>query len=128
GRHRAALRGARRRHHLHVRPRPVLGHQPAAVVLLDRPPARRCGHAAAQRRAGRAVASVATLPRLAIVTTVASPAAAQASSGTARPVLSTHGLNKSFGSLVVARDVNLSLPRGARHALIGPNGAGKTTL
>ena len=24
--------------------------------------------------------------------------------------------------------INLSLPRGARHALIGPNGAGKTTL
>jgi len=28
----------------------------------------------------------------------------------------------------VARDVELELPRGVRHALIGPNGAGKTTL
>jgi branched-chain amino acid transport system ATP-binding protein len=28
----------------------------------------------------------------------------------------------------VTRDVNLTLARGARHALIGPNGAGKTTL
>ncbi len=28
----------------------------------------------------------------------------------------------------VARDISLTLPRGARHALIGPNGAGKTTL
>src|SRR6185437_10979894 len=28
----------------------------------------------------------------------------------------------------VARDINLSLARGARRALIGPNGAGKTTL
>jgi branched-chain amino acid transport system ATP-binding protein len=42
--------------------------------------------------------------------------------------LSTRGLDKRFGSLVVARGVELSLPRGARHALIGPNGAGKTTL
>jgi branched-chain amino acid transport system ATP-binding protein len=42
--------------------------------------------------------------------------------------LSTRGLSKSFGSLVVARDIELSLPVGARYALIGPNGAGKTTL
>jgi ABC-type branched-subunit amino acid transport system ATPase component len=34
----------------------------------------------------------------------------------------------SFGSLVVANQVELSLPRGVRYALIGPNGAGKTTL
>ena len=38
------------------------------------------------------------------------------------------GVNKRFGSLVVAANVNLALPPGARHALIGPNGAGKTTL
>jgi len=44
------------------------------------------------------------------------------------PALSTHGLEKSFGSLVVASDVNLAIPLGARYALIGPNGAGKTTL
>ena len=43
-------------------------------------------------------------------------------------VLSTRGLAKSFGSLVVAQDIELALPRGVRHALIGPNGAGKTTL
>jgi branched-chain amino acid transport system ATP-binding protein len=48
-----------------------------------------------------------------------------AMSGTA---LSTRGLNKSFGSLVVAKDVELVLPHGVRYALIGPNGAGKTTL
>jgi branched-chain amino acid transport system ATP-binding protein len=42
--------------------------------------------------------------------------------------LSTRGLDKCFGSLVVAKDVNISLPQGARYALIGPNGAGKTTL
>jgi len=42
--------------------------------------------------------------------------------------LATQGLSKSFGSLVVARDIALNLPVGARYALIGPNGAGKTTL
>ena len=44
------------------------------------------------------------------------------------PALSTRRLAKSFGSLIVARDIELSLPVGARYALIGPNGAGKTTL
>jgi branched-chain amino acid transport system ATP-binding protein len=44
------------------------------------------------------------------------------------PALATRGLSMSFGSLVVARDIELSLPVGARYALIGPNGAGKTTL
>jgi branched-chain amino acid transport system ATP-binding protein len=42
--------------------------------------------------------------------------------------LSTRRLDKSFGSLVVARDIELSFARGVRYALIGPNGAGKTTL
>jgi len=42
--------------------------------------------------------------------------------------LSARGINKSFGSLVVAADVELNLPQGVRYALIGPNGAGKTTL
>jgi branched-chain amino acid transport system ATP-binding protein len=44
------------------------------------------------------------------------------------PVLSTRGLDKRFGSLVVAKDIELALPHGVRYALIGPNGAGKTTL
>jgi branched-chain amino acid transport system ATP-binding protein len=44
------------------------------------------------------------------------------------PALSTTGLSKAFGSLAVAREIELSLPAGARYALIGPNGAGKTTL
>ncbi|HVV62772.1 MAG TPA: ABC transporter ATP-binding protein [Pseudolabrys sp.] len=44
------------------------------------------------------------------------------------PALSTKGLAKTFGSLVVARDIAISLPKGVRYALIGPNGAGKTTL
>ncbi len=44
------------------------------------------------------------------------------------PALEISSLQKSFGALRVSRDVNLTLERGARHALIGPNGAGKTTL
>jgi branched-chain amino acid transport system ATP-binding protein len=42
--------------------------------------------------------------------------------------LSTRGLDKSFGSLVVAQGIEINLPQGERYALIGPNGAGKTTL
>jgi branched-chain amino acid transport system ATP-binding protein len=44
------------------------------------------------------------------------------------PALSTRGLDKKFGSLVVAKAVAFDLPAGERYALIGPNGAGKTTL
>jgi branched-chain amino acid transport system ATP-binding protein len=44
------------------------------------------------------------------------------------PALATRGLAKSFGSLVVASDIEIALPKGVRYALIGPNGAGKTTL
>src|SRR5258708_19756111 len=40
----------------------------------------------------------------------------------------TKKVNKEFGSLVVAQDIDLALPKGVRYALIGPNGAGKTTL
>jgi ABC-type branched-subunit amino acid transport system ATPase component len=43
-------------------------------------------------------------------------------------VLSTRNLSKSFGSLLVAGNIDLDLPQGVRYALIGPNGAGKTTL
>jgi branched-chain amino acid transport system ATP-binding protein len=42
--------------------------------------------------------------------------------------LAARGLQKRFGSLVVASDIAFELPQGARYALIGPNGAGKTTL
>jgi branched-chain amino acid transport system ATP-binding protein len=38
------------------------------------------------------------------------------------------GLSKSFGGLVVSRNISLGLPEGERLALIGPNGAGKTTF
>ncbi|HKO08762.1 MAG: ABC transporter ATP-binding protein [Alphaproteobacteria bacterium] len=44
------------------------------------------------------------------------------------PALETRGVSMSFGALAVARDITLTLPRGARRGLIGPNGAGKTSL
>lgn len=44
------------------------------------------------------------------------------------PVLEIRDLNKNFGAIQVSRNVNLTIEKGARHALIGPNGAGKTTL
>jgi branched-chain amino acid transport system ATP-binding protein len=43
-------------------------------------------------------------------------------------LLQTAGLSRAFGGLVAVRDVDFSLPEGAREALIGPNGAGKTTF
>ncbi|PUE62139.1 ABC transporter ATP-binding protein [Limnohabitans sp. Rim8] len=43
-------------------------------------------------------------------------------------LLKTENLCKAFGSLVVTRDVNISVAEGARHVIIGPNGAGKTSL
>jgi ABC-type branched-subunit amino acid transport system ATPase component/ABC-type branched-subunit amino acid transport system permease subunit len=45
-----------------------------------------------------------------------------------KPVLEVRGLNKRFGSLVVARDIDLDVHPYMLHSLIGPNGAGKTTL
>ncbi len=45
-----------------------------------------------------------------------------------QPMLVVEGIDKRFGSLVVASGIALTLPKGARYALIGPNGAGKTTL
>ncbi len=44
------------------------------------------------------------------------------------PILETIRLEKRFGGILAAQDVNLSVEKGARHALIGPNGAGKTTV
>jgi branched-chain amino acid transport system ATP-binding protein len=43
-------------------------------------------------------------------------------------VLEVRGLNKSFGGIVVARNIDLTLQSGRVIGLIGPNGAGKTSL
>jgi branched-chain amino acid transport system ATP-binding protein len=42
--------------------------------------------------------------------------------------LDLDGLHKSFGKTEIIRGVDLSIPKGERHAIIGPNGAGKSTL
>jgi branched-chain amino acid transport system ATP-binding protein len=43
-------------------------------------------------------------------------------------IISTHNLNKKFGGIVVAKNVNFSVNKGEFRCLIGPNGAGKSTL
>ena len=43
-------------------------------------------------------------------------------------LLQTEKLFKSFGNLVVTKNIDLVVREGERHALIGPNGAGKTSL
>ena len=44
------------------------------------------------------------------------------------PAVEMRDVCKRFGATEIIRGVNLSIPRGERHAIIGPNGAGKTTL
>jgi len=48
--------------------------------------------------------------------------------GKAGAAIQLTNVRKSFGRTEIIRDVNLTIPRGQRHAIIGPNGAGKTTL
>jgi branched-chain amino acid transport system ATP-binding protein len=43
-------------------------------------------------------------------------------------VLRIENLYCAFGSLVVTKNVDLTIERGERHVIIGPNGAGKTSL
>lgn len=44
------------------------------------------------------------------------------------PVIRVAGVHKSFGGIVVAEDIELSIRKGEILGLIGPNGAGKTSL
>jgi branched-chain amino acid transport system ATP-binding protein len=44
------------------------------------------------------------------------------------PLLSLRGVNKSFGALTVADNIDLDLTAGEALGVIGPNGAGKSTL
>ena len=46
----------------------------------------------------------------------------------AQPVLSARGLQRTFGAVVAAADVNIDVAAGERLCLIGSNGAGKTTF
>ncbi len=43
-------------------------------------------------------------------------------------VLSARGVNKTFGAVVAAADINVDIAAGERVSLIGSNGAGKTTF
>ncbi|MEX0430229.1 ABC transporter ATP-binding protein [Spiribacter insolitus] len=43
-------------------------------------------------------------------------------------ILVVEKLNKRFGGVVVAKDIDFRLPAGSIHCLIGPNGAGKSTF
>src|SRR5215216_1680677 len=42
--------------------------------------------------------------------------------------LAIEGLTKRFGGFYALNELNMTVARGAIHALIGPNGAGKTTF
>jgi branched-chain amino acid transport system ATP-binding protein len=44
------------------------------------------------------------------------------------PLLELAGLQKSFGSVIAADELTLSIAKGEALGIIGPNGAGKTTL
>jgi rhamnose transport system ATP-binding protein len=44
------------------------------------------------------------------------------------PLISLHGVDKSFGAVAALRSVHLDLYAGEAHALVGENGAGKSTL
>ncbi len=61
-------------------------------------------------------------PAVTTVTTAATTTAGDA------PALALVGVHKAFGRTEIIRGVDLSIPRGERHAVIGPNGAGKSTL
>ena len=43
-------------------------------------------------------------------------------------LLQACGLNKQFGAVVAASDLNIAIRAGERVSLIGSNGAGKTTF
>ena len=43
-------------------------------------------------------------------------------------ILTLEKISKSFGAVVVADNIDLTLPRGEALGMLGPNGAGKTTL
>jgi branched-chain amino acid transport system ATP-binding protein len=51
-----------------------------------------------------------------------------ASLNPAAPLLTIRGLSRHFGSLHVAREIDLDVMPCRLHSLIGPNGAGKTTF
>ena len=53
---------------------------------------------------------------------------AESGDSQSRKVLEAFGLSKSFGDLVIAKDLSLRILKGDRIGVVGPNGVGKTTL
>ena len=47
---------------------------------------------------------------------------------TSKPILEVRDLERTFGSVVAARDITLDVPAGQTIGIIGANGAGKTTF
>ena len=45
-----------------------------------------------------------------------------------RVLLEVRDVNKAFGGVITAKNVDMKVMAGEIHGLIGPNGAGKTTL
>lgn len=64
----------------------------------------------------------------AVTTAAAAPTAASSPAPAATPALELTALTCSFGGVVAASNVNLTVHRGEVLGIIGPNGAGKTTL
>ncbi len=47
---------------------------------------------------------------------------------TSQPILSIENLDKSFGSIKILKDINVSIQQGEFLVLVGPSGCGKSTL